>query len=839
MGKKASIRIISFDELEQNRVDAAQPSSNSDKIVSLRVEFEELCSESNSYACNLPPEDSICTDLNLRKLVKQEFLYKKISDDLHKKTQQANDLIKRIEFCQREWYDQDGYQEQLRKEFAHANYVLNDLNAQRKVLFQNLLKRRNCLLPQDLYVTQSLANVRKNFQQKLELFLLNFFQISLDDKESPHRPFLLNELTQFIRAFADDFTELALVTDSAKIKELRIAMLQKIGQTHFSWTDRLTKLSSLLQLKGNSVETLADKLDQWLAAFFNTIIQSDNLFEQRKQIISFYHLQAHLAELDIKLVKDYATLVLAEAQKRTELVKNYNSLTHDLEELLKNLQAMLILFENTAFSVKQIELGNKLTRRLEGTLEQLSLIDMPIENRPNLSKNDPINEIPLNRMNTTIQGHEDKLTHLRKYQTELPGLCALILPLSSALEKKYTREKDRLFTKIGQAKQELKQCENTLRYVKQNFNQASTLVDEELHLTQQSLSTQASRRKKLIRHKKVPLDMLNSEFQAAEDTVKKHIDSLRRCLQTSCRLPKAQINSAIRELDPSNNLSDQNVYKFDLMHLESLMDQSSAAVNESYHQLETVDTTQVLVCVETFRKKEEDTRRHIKRHKDISPEAKSIEHRLSNPIYKESNNILQELTKEFERILNEAINKAPTLSNDEKISIHEQPLVSRNPASLDEKNLLNRLDLRLIKIKEIATSFWSINNRYINKDLNLFNDVSYDKHFFDLVVAHLCNDHMEEFSDGDLSEFIQFIRRLLLKPLIHFLHTHTHLQSLKDFLEKNLFNSIAVQETKTSNLTFFASRTEKTLWSCAQQAFIVGKNKTESHIPLPPQIPCH
>ena len=160
---------------------------------------------------------------------------------------------------------------------------------------------------------------------------------------------------------------------------------------------------------------------------------------------------------------------------------------------------------------------------------------------------------------------------------------------------------------------------------------------------------------------------------------------------------------------------------------------------------------------------------------DAQKVEKEIKRRLNTPAYKISQTILLDLQKEFNRILVKHINHASEISANQKNILleHKDDLIFTRAYSEAVNTALQQIDPRLSKLKTIYAQFEKINHDYTYKHhpsaaldhKRLDND--YINTLQERANESLRSPNMEHMSDGVRSEFIQWIRNHIVKPLQH------------------------------------------------------------------------
>ena len=141
-------------------------------------------------------------------------------------------------------------------------------------------------------------------------------------------------------------------------------------------------------------------------------------------------------------------------------------------------------------------------------------------------------------------------------------------------------------------------------------------------------------------------------------------------------------------------------------------------------------------------------------------------------------------------------------------SDQSNPLIRKSLADgsqLTEK-YLNQIDQRLFKLQKMYFEFKTINCQHINLDTTKLDKQAYLTDLINLVKRRLCNEAMENLSDGVRHQFIQWIRINILKPL----------QTIQYYIQHRLESYLNMNHTPRS-ITFFAGKTEKTLYDLGQK----------------------
>lgn len=393
-----------------------------------------------------------------------------------------------------------------------------------------------------------------------------------------------------------------------------------------------------------------------------------------------------------------------------------------------------------------------------------------------------------------------------------------IAQLQQSTEVLLEKQKN-ILTELIKLKHEIKENEveallsNLIDFYQKKIKEFQTELNTEINETQAALLFEAKQQKPtptitetLREHHNfvLALETRKDSLALIREEHKQHVTKLKE-------LTKTVKDSVLKEISPAHealtktinevytkkeiigNSDENNPFCDDLIEAAQQCQQSFNQYNGHIKQLSNTPGTKLLEWYKQHNDYKNKVTAQLNIYKTLTESINVIENRLKTDGYISAGKLLTQLKVEYVRIFNKYIDSRRTkkLSLEQitelkqtRDSLIQDPESMKNLGFFDLKQIeasLNLIDPRLNKLISIYSDFKETNKLYISKNPqypNLpssLNDKAYCNQLIDKVTAHLRNPKMETLSDGVNSQFFQWIRRHILKPLENLVHRLTHI----------------------------------------------------------------
>ena len=643
-----------------------------------------------------------------------------------------------------------GYHEILHKELTKANSELRLINHQRDDLLKNILLRQQLINPATENLEELSAHLQKDrhhLRKVLKDFLDGFSKLNLRDNKDQETIAHINKLKAFIKELIKSLQAKPCIVDQAILNTLEPILLDHIREnSNWSlWKKEYKKLDA------EKVKDLDEKL------FYFTDKTKRDCKNIRKKISICHHTLALLEDLQFQEIMEYDALVEQNAIQIKTIEDNQASIQKNLDDFLAKLTKNLNVLPDAFNDEYSVILAKQTQEELIGIQNEFT--QKIAEFKKNKEKLLP---------EESTREHLKKITLLQApFLDELLGIKKKITLQAESVKQSleylrciYTQEKEKLTEDLANV---ISDAKGAMAFEKKDGNEIAEKIAGQQKILEGILDSQ------------LPLENITSDTQDAIATLNKSIEQVKKRLYGFI---KPKINDCAQEtlFSLSYLFSESNPFIAPLLVAN---DQSQASLLKLNEQFASLDETRGARLQEWSKNIEarwnecSDCNHHrnlLKMNADV------FEERLKNKKYQTSLTILFTLEQEFLRIMHEYIDvgiaKAPINKQNQLKMLKASPsmffqLVETqiNPQA---EAVLDSIDSRLFKLLSMHTEFTLINDRYINKNLDLMNDSQYFDSLKSTVEVQLRNDEMEKISDGKRWPWVQWIRINILKPLQHY-----------------------------------------------------------------------
>lgn len=684
---------------------------------------------------------------------------------------------------------------QLGRSLCIAIQVLETCSSEREKIIQEIEEiypqtdDEQTLLDMQLFALNTLKN-------KIKTLLLVFIQINVE-KNNVEMQFFRKSLLEFVNSLCEALTiGKRPIGDADTVKILKKALRHHLGEsTDFfsfdspkNYTISLEKLlndlfessddekPSLLdgfisKLKKEAPESIATLMKEKIAQIRYTLKKMDEfpidkiaadfliyekIAQQRINIeTNSVIIKEQLGQLQLKItefLKKIASLAAPIPTKGfdTNLPCDANDRSNQLRTLQANLTQLQTCFENNAkveqplIEIKSSEQLIQLQKATEVIFNQQKLIKMEIQTLENDMQEDEVNTL-LRNLNSFYQNKK------KEFQTEL--------------------------------NQEINDTQAALLF-KANQQKPTTAITEtirEHHEVTIAIETRQDSLTLIFDEVKQHVAELKKITKCVKDTILKEITPTQEALSNS--IYKVNLKKEIIE-----NLNENNPFRYDLIEADHQCQLRFNKYNDHVKQLSNTKGTDLLEWSKNYHEYQNNVVTQLKTYETLIESSIEIENRLKTKCYKKSNELLAKLQLEYVRIFNKYIDSKRTKKltpeqitelkqNRDSLIYTTESMNELTSIELKKINLvLDSIDPRLRKLISIYSDFKETNERYISKNPNNpilpfpLSDKTYCNTLIEKVMTHLRNSDMEALSDRVNSQFFQWIRRHILRPLEHLVH---------------------------------------------------------------------
>ncbi|CDZ77034.1 hypothetical protein BN59_01313 [Legionella massiliensis] len=691
----------------------------------------------------------------------------------------------------------------LINELNAAIKKLSNLNKEKSALQDLILSKQKRIIPTESSVAElkhCLEQDKHNLRDKLELFLSVFSILDLRDREDSDNSYFIEKLQNFIEIISQDLQADGIPINHKPVAKFSQEMQQHIGEKlkwHLLGKDDKKSISMdaiahfLNELFKPSQDDLSEpSIGQRLFNIFDSSsIEKAQVETLKKQIIALRTLTDKIQQFPISEIKDHHTLKTVQIEQDKETARKVEQLQISINNSIENLRSKLALMSNKFTSYEEVEHGRKILNSLEQFKSRLAIsfdeYNQKIERLLTI-------ESPFERLGEVTNLQESFLRDLASFEKEFKaadGLNSLAVKAQLSLLSLYNTEKSKLI-------HDLRSSINNARAALGVYHQ-----DEEI-------------KEKLAAEHKVLEDIIASDqsqslFKIEFDisfkitALQGQVQMVRAKIKDDCRPTVGEINNQLRAFNASA-LSAHNPFITVLGEKQNLASQEATRLNDEFNALDQRPATELLTSVRKLEDAVTQAEKHLQQRNSMLTKALIIQRRMESKEYKMSLRLIVKLQEEFVRLLDETHIKAAIKNHpDDQQALEElrqnpQALFQGNNLSKEQVDLLDKVDLRLNKLKAIANDFKLMNNNYINRNLDLLGDERYGNLLLSKVEAHIHNSQMEHFSDGKRSDFVQWLRTNILKPVQSLTHYVGFKIGVESYTKNRFFTTAGA--TKTEDL---------------------------------------
>jgi len=763
---------------------------------------------------HIPPftiETRVTDDFILRQLIPE---YQKIKAESHHEIKFTR---KRVEDC----LNQKGYLVDLARLLQNTIDKLQNNKSKMEELKHEMSSRITLISPSQLD-QEMLTAVKKELILSLELFLLAFFVIELKDKTNPNTSFFVEQLALFIQEVTELFCKKDTGLNPDGIKLLTATLRQHIGIT--SRFERWFGKNSIKQLEVNEL--------------INGLFHPGPTFTLSKdQLANLYDLMARITAFPITKIKNYDALISSEYIQKNQLCKQQAELKTTLNTLSNYIQSELKLFSGSSL-VDTFEV-----RTARSDLSSLTTINSELEllitnYNKQLRDTNEINN-PLQKLDALTFMQHQIIDQLQKQQQLIEKKKPTIHHTVQQLKQKYSFERELYIIQLNDALNEANAALQT-----QNKNDQPRSMQLAKDFLASLLKTEHKITLSSIKYKAGT--HLNSARRNVQE-VKKELRTQWICdlsdlfsapqIGTECsatmmsenlleHIKKQKNTSYIPKLSPINPLYQQ------ALSVAQSYDNLSTTLIEHFSDLDRISGQQISTWMKEVSAQFQTVSTKAAEKKAVLAKAHLIEQRLQSNAYKTSCSIMNTIEAEFIRIIQKHLDVEMIQNKEFEQQLHslkDNPgayLQTQQP-SIQNKQILNQVDLRLAKLFDMSKEFKQLNRQFINTNPSLIDDNQYVNQLFRIIQNKLQNDSMEQLSKrcSKKSDFLFWLRTYVLKPLLHYQqkakeHLNPYVQSWLNQTEQSRAEPFKPKFFKPTVITPFAGTTEKKLICTGQNALI-------------------
>ncbi len=658
-----------------------------------------------------------------------------------------------------------GYLEELKRILTNSQDTFNELSIKIDTLYNQILDKAQLLAPVK-FEHKHLLEAKNDLIASLDYFLLSFGVIDLTDRTNPNTVFFVKELSAFTKELTASLNNTNLGLNKQAVTQLDMYLRTQLGMK--TALERLFHHSENNLITDIQVDVLVTNL------FLNTPPLSSES-AARDQLVGIYDLSSKIKAFPIANIKNFNTLMVSEKEQNKQIKDKNDETIEYIANITSILQTQLSLFTSTSLSdLSAVKTGRLLLAEFQETQEAFSALINEYS-----IKCKSINQIqsPLNRLAEITSLQQTTLKTIDNLHQKSQQLHAAAESITQNLEQVYESERSLLIIKMHDT---LNQAKCALR-VQKTPRYAEDLISIEELL--RGLSD---------KKKRPTLFTLKSKISIAVDTLTGYIQEVKNELKT--KWGKAIIHhftiedeASINDLSftqtvlllkehilpyPHSSLHPINPFQNELHDLTEQTNQDQHALLTTYATLNTASGSEFKDWSNSINNRFNDLFDSAEQRSSLEEKALIIEERIQTKAYKTSLLVINNLEKEFVRILNAHIDLviANGVETDQLTTLKDNPELYFNQIMLsnDSEKVLNSIDLRLVKLFNIRRDFEQLNSRFINKEVDLCSGEHYVKNLFKITLNHLHNNSMEEISKniGKGASLVFWLRIYVLKPLM-------------------------------------------------------------------------